>query len=111
MNAGEGDIDRSLFGRLGGLGSVTVKCFKARREKLPAAKTQDALSGKIAPQPLLQDGKISEKTLKGQALSHQVGYVAHLVPQASRLSDTRLDVGREHRQHRAVMERSGSGVQ
>ncbi|KAK5680042.1 hypothetical protein LTS10_007990 [Elasticomyces elasticus] len=77
--------DAGLFGKLGDLGTIRVNVFKSVIEQLPPPKKpkkkgrgvkkakEDAAKHPQAVMPLNPDGLVSEKTLKGQALTHQAG--------------------------------------
>jgi hypothetical protein len=65
LNTHEGAADQNLVGKLGDLGTIVVRMYKATLEP----RKTSAL--KMVPKPLVADGIISEKNLRGQALSHQ----------------------------------------
>ncbi|KAK4951354.1 hypothetical protein LTR10_010327 [Elasticomyces elasticus] len=79
--------DKALMGKLGNLGTITVGCYLARLEPQEPIESQRPLGRKARRRnvknvnttpdetttfkPLLADGRIPEKNLKGMALSHQ----------------------------------------
>ncbi|KAK4957941.1 hypothetical protein LTR10_004364 [Elasticomyces elasticus] len=88
LTINEDKPDSSLFGKLGDLGTITVKAWRVVMEQLPPPKRpmparnakgdgrvkntqKHALPIASTTQPLVPNGQVSEKTLKGQALTHQ----------------------------------------
>ncbi|KAK5697393.1 hypothetical protein LTR97_007531 [Elasticomyces elasticus] len=95
----EGERDESLVGKLGELGTVRVKLYRAEIEHIPAAKAKPKARSKVIsttvprrlpkgkstkmmetppsevsepdPMPLLPTGQVPEKNVKGLAMSHQ----------------------------------------
>ncbi|KAK5737366.1 hypothetical protein LTR17_006783 [Elasticomyces elasticus] len=90
LTINEDKPDSSLFGKLGDLGTITVKAWRVVIEQLPtpkrpmpARKANGAGAGRVkdtqkhalptasTTQGIVPNGQVSEKTLKGQALTHQ----------------------------------------
>ncbi|KAK4891979.1 hypothetical protein LTR27_009506 [Elasticomyces elasticus] len=64
--------DKALIGKLAALGTITVRCYVADIQSGPAgkkARRRDATVDNFTP--IVADGRIPEKNLKGMALSHQ----------------------------------------
>ncbi|KAK3637232.1 hypothetical protein LTR56_013770 [Elasticomyces elasticus] len=83
LTINEGIPDAGLFGKLGDLGTIRVNVFETVIEQLPPPKKakkssrsvkkakEDATTDLKTILPLIPNGLVSEKTLKGQALTHQ----------------------------------------
>ncbi|KAK5702231.1 hypothetical protein LTR17_022506 [Elasticomyces elasticus] len=82
LTINEGKPDSALFGKVGDLGTIRVELFKSVVEQLPPSRQlanikhqkggkNDAVLNHPAMEPLVVDGNVSEKTLKGKALTHQ----------------------------------------
>ncbi|KAK0796954.1 hypothetical protein LTR91_000875 [Friedmanniomyces endolithicus] len=75
--------DKALIGKLAELGTIKVKVYKVDLEPPRAKKSSRHGKGKVhhsssrlegGSRPLAPDGRISEKLLKGRALTHQARY-------------------------------------
>ncbi|KAK4895147.1 hypothetical protein LTR27_006753 [Elasticomyces elasticus] len=91
LTINEDKPDSSLFGKLGDLSTITVKVWRVVMEQLPPPKKakkifrvrnaqNQALPTASTTQPLVPNGQVSEKTLRGQALTHQATWVPLLAP-------------------------------
>lgn len=86
VSTDEGKADERLLGKLGQLGTITVKCYRAKLgeieyhgDKVRSRQDQRGRCEDFAQQAaakqkfraLLADDAIPEKNLKGRAISHQ----------------------------------------
>lgn len=82
LTSTDGNPKSGLTNRLRDLGTIMVGCFHARLEErsepiVAAASTSKALKNQGPSEgikPVILNGKIAEKSTKGQSISHQVGY-------------------------------------
>ncbi|KAF2771369.1 hypothetical protein EJ03DRAFT_373086 [Teratosphaeria nubilosa] len=70
----EGASDEQLPGRLVNLGTIRIRCSRCKFERLSSRDCATKAGGRTSrkqPEALIPDGKLSEKDLKGKALTHQ----------------------------------------
>ncbi|KAH9808833.1 hypothetical protein Tdes44962_MAKER06252 [Teratosphaeria destructans] len=66
--------DELLAGRLDNLGRIRIRCSRCRFERLSSRASATHAGGQTRrkqPEALIADGQLSEKDLKGKALTHQ----------------------------------------
>ncbi|KAK3072402.1 hypothetical protein LTR53_006895 [Teratosphaeriaceae sp. CCFEE 6253] len=73
LTVGDDPPDARLIDKLGDLGTIQVKCYRVH--SVPVApvppKPERKAAVDLRPAQLIPDGRISEKNLKGMALTHQ----------------------------------------